>query len=43
MECLGPFEKLATKELKVKAKDFKRLKEEATQMLAAANPSSNNP
>jgi len=39
MECLGPFEKLATKELKVKAKDFKRLKEESTKMLAAANTS----
>lgn len=34
MECLGAFEKLATKALKVKAKDMKRLKEKASEMLA---------
>ena len=27
LECLGAFEKLLTKELKVKAKDLKKLKE----------------
>ena len=36
MECLGHFEKIAGRELKVKAKDFKRLKETAAGMLAAA-------
>jgi hypothetical protein len=36
MECLGHFEKIAAKELKVKAKDLKRLKDQAAAMLAAA-------
>ncbi|MCW1912802.1 M48 family metalloprotease [Luteolibacter sp. GHJ8] len=40
MESLGHFEKLATKELKVKAKDLKRLKEQSATLLAqaATNP-----
>jgi len=36
LECLGHFEKIAAKELKVKAKDLKRLKEKSAEMLAAA-------
>lgn len=36
MECLGHFEKIAAKELKVKAKDLKRLKEKASEMLSTA-------
>ncbi|QJE97132.1 M48 family metalloprotease [Luteolibacter luteus] len=37
MECLGHFEKIAAKELKVKAKDLKRLKETASEILTAAS------
>jgi len=37
LECLSHFEKVATKELKLKAKDLKRLKEKAAGMLATAN------
>lgn len=36
LECLSHFEKTAAKELKLKAKDLKRLKEKAAGMLAAA-------
>jgi hypothetical protein len=36
MECLGHFEKIAAKELKVKAKNLKQLKEQAAGMIAAA-------
>ncbi|MDB6077547.1 MAG: Peptidase Ste24p [Akkermansiaceae bacterium] len=36
LECLSHFEKIATKELKLKAKDLKRLKEKAAGMLATA-------
>ena len=36
MELTGPFEKLATKELKLKARELKRIKEKATEMLAKA-------
>ena len=39
MECLGYFEKIAAKELKVKAKDLKRLKETASEILTAASSS----
>ena len=38
LECLSHFEKIATKELKLKARDLKRLKEKAAGMLAAAEP-----
>ncbi|OYV03848.1 MAG: hypothetical protein CFE26_20005 [Verrucomicrobiales bacterium VVV1] len=38
MECLSHFEKIATKELKLKARDLKRLKENAAGMLAVAEP-----
>jgi hypothetical protein len=38
LECLSHFEKLATKELKLKAKDLKRLKEKSSELLAAARP-----
>lgn len=37
MECLGHFEKIAAKELKVKAKDLKRLKEQAAEILTSAS------
>ncbi len=36
LECLSHFEKLATKELKLKTKDLKRLKEKSAELLAAA-------
>jgi hypothetical protein len=38
LECLSHFEKLAAKELKLKAKDLKRLKEKSSELLAAAQP-----
>jgi len=38
LECLGHFEKLAAKDLKLKARDLKRLKEKSTELLAAAQP-----
>ena len=38
LECLSHFEKLAAKELKLKAKDLKRLKEKSSELLAAAKP-----
>jgi hypothetical protein len=38
LECLSHFEKLAAKELGVKAKDLKRLKEKSAEILAAAKP-----
>lgn len=38
LECLSHFEKLAAKELKLKAKDLKRLKEKSSELLAAARP-----
>lgn len=38
LEVLGHFEKLATKDLKLKARDLKRLKEKSTELLAAARP-----
>ena len=34
------FEKLVTRELKIKARDLKRLKERATEMLAGVDASS---
>lgn len=37
MECLGHFEKIAAKELKVKAKDLKRLKEQAAGILTSTS------
>jgi hypothetical protein len=37
-ECTGPFEKLAARDLRVKAKDLKRVKESSTELLAAARP-----
>jgi hypothetical protein len=36
LECLGHFEKIAAKDLKVKAKDLKRVKEKSAEILAAA-------
>lgn len=42
LECTGHFEKLLSKELKMKAKDLKQLKEKAaTLLLAAAAPTGN--
>jgi hypothetical protein len=38
LECLSHFEKLAAKELGMKAKDLKRLKEKSAEILAAAKP-----
>lgn len=38
LECLSHFEKLVTKELKLKAKDLKRLKEKSSEILAATRP-----
>lgn len=38
MEVIGHFEKLASKELKLKARDLKRLKEKSAELLASARP-----
>lgn len=38
LEVLGHFEKLAAKDLKLKARELKRLKEKSSELLAAARP-----
>jgi len=38
LECLGHLEKLAAKDLKVKARELKRLKDNASELIAAARP-----